>query len=69
MHAHPPTYHLHALGPQVQHMSQNCRNERMAMILQGVAVGSMIICAGAAAAHLLKELFGHSEQRGRGKTT
>lgn len=63
----PPTYQLHDLGPQAQAMAQHCKNERMAMTLQYVAVGSMIVMAGAAAAHLLKNLFGHSEQHGRPK--
>ncbi len=35
------------------------------MTLQYVAIGSMIIMAGAAAANLMKELFGHTERRGR----
>ena len=39
-------------------MSRNCNNERMAMILETVAVGSMIIMAGAAASQVLREAFG-----------
>jgi hypothetical protein len=54
----PPTYNLHELGPQAQMMSKNCNNERMAMVLQYVAIGSMIVMAGAAASRLLKEVFG-----------
>ena len=54
----PPTYNLHELGPQAQMMSKNCNNDRIAMILQYVALGSMIIMAGAAASRLLKEVFG-----------
>ena len=42
----PPTYHLNDLGPQAQAMSRNCNNERLAMILQYVALGSMIIMTG-----------------------
>ena len=66
----PPTYHLHDLGPQAQMMSKNCNNERMAMILQYVAIGSMIVMAGAAPSQLLKEVFGspgsgHSQGRSR----
>jgi hypothetical protein len=53
----PPTYHLHELGPQAQLMSRNCNNERLAMVLQYVAIGSMIIMAGAAARQLLKDTF------------
>ncbi len=62
----PPTYYLHDLGPQAQTMAKNCTNERMAMILQYVAIGSMIIMAGAAAAHIMKDLL-HTEHRGRSK--
>ena len=63
----PPTYYLHDLGPQAQMMAKNCNNERMAMTLQYVALGSMIIMAGAAAAHILKDLFGHTGHQGRAK--
>jgi hypothetical protein len=63
----PPTYHLRDLGPEAQRMARNCNNERMAMILQSVAIGSMIIMAGAAAAHLIKDLFRHSGQDGRSR--
>ncbi len=65
----PPTYSLHDLGPQAQMMSRHCNNERLAMILQYVAIGSMIIMAGAAAAHILKDLFGHTEHHGRSPWT
>jgi hypothetical protein len=61
----PPTYNLHDLGSQAQMMARNCNNERMAMTLQYVAIGSMIIMAGAAAAHLMKEMFAHTEHHGR----
>ena len=58
-----PVYHLHDLGPQAQMMSRDCKNERMAMILQSVAIGSMIIMAGAAAAQVLREAFGSTLPR------
>jgi len=63
----PPTYDLRDLGPQAQILARNCNNERMAMTLHYVAIGSMIIMAGAAAAHLMKEMFGHTEHHGRSK--
>jgi hypothetical protein len=63
----PPTYDFRDLGPQAQMLARNCNNERMAMTLQYVAIGSMIIMAGAAAAHLMKELLGHTEHHGRSK--
>jgi hypothetical protein len=49
-------------------MSKHCNNERLAMILQYVAIGSMIIMAGAAAKQLLKDTFGDSDHtRGRSR--
>jgi len=63
----PPTYDIRDLGSQAQMLARNCNNERMAMTLQYVAIGSMIIMAGAAAAHLMKEMFGHTEHHGRSK--
>jgi len=53
----PPTHFLGDLGPQAQMMSKNCNNERMAMVLQSVALGSMIVMAGAAASHVLRDAF------------
>jgi hypothetical protein len=66
----PPTYTLNELGPQAQMMSRNCNNERMAMILQYVAIGSMIIMAGAAASQVLKDAFDpphHRRRNGRSR--
>jgi hypothetical protein len=63
----PPTYYLNELGPQAQMMAKNCSNERMAMILQSVAIGSMIIMAGAAAAQIMKDVFGHSQRQDRSR--
>jgi hypothetical protein len=57
----PPTYHLHELGPQAQMMSRNCSNERLAMVLQYVAIGSMIIMTGVAAGQVLKDVFGKAD--------
>ncbi len=64
---HPPTYHLHELGPQAQMMSKNCSNERLAMVMQYVALGCMIVMTGIAAGQVLKEAFGPSDARGRGR--
>ena len=64
----PPTYHLEDLGTQAQSMAKNCGNERMAMIMQYVALGSMIVMAGVAASKVLREAFGppgHSQGPGR----
>jgi hypothetical protein len=57
----PPTHYLHDLGPQAQMMSKHTGNERMAMVLQYVAVGSMIVMAGVAASRLLREAFGSTD--------
>lgn len=64
----PPTYHLSDLGPQAQMMSKNCGSERMAMILQSISIGCMIVMAGVAAAQVLKDAFGENDhpRRGRG---
>jgi hypothetical protein len=48
-------------------MSKECKSDRMAMILQYVAIGSMIIMAGAAASQVLKDAFGGPD-RGKGKS-
>lgn len=42
-------------------MSKHTGNERMAMVLQYVAVGSMIVMAGVAASRLLREAFGSTD--------
>lgn len=68
----PPTYHFNDLGNQAQTMSRNCNNERVAMILQYVALGSMIIMTGIAASQVLRDVFGDrsgagSEPRDRGR--
>jgi hypothetical protein len=62
-----PIYNLRDLGPQAQHMAKNCNNERLAMTLQYVAIGSMIIMATATAAHIFKDLLRDTERHGRSK--
>ena len=63
----PPTYDLRDLGPQAQRMARDCKNERLAITMQYVALGSMIIMAGAAGVHLMKEMFSHTEHHVRSK--
>ena len=63
----PPTYHLNDLAPQAQMMARNCDNQRLAMILQYVALGSMIIMTGVAATQVLKDVFG-AGHRDRGRS-
>lgn len=49
-------------------MARNCPNDRMAMILQYVALGSMIIMTGVAASQVLKDVFGKPDrERGRSR--
>jgi len=63
----PPVYHFHDLGTQAQMMSRNCNNERLAMVLQYVAVGCMITMTGIAASQVLRDAFG-SPNRDRGRS-
>lgn len=64
----PPTYQFQDLGLQAQSMAKNCGNERMAMVMQYVALGSMIVMAGVAASQVLREAFGSSgHDRGRSR--
>jgi hypothetical protein len=61
----PPLYHLSDLGTQAQTMARNCDNQRLAMTLQYVALGSMIVMTGIAAAQILKDCFGTRNDHGR----
>jgi hypothetical protein len=66
----PPTYHFRDLGNQAQMMSRHCENERMAMTLQYVALGSMIVMTGYAASQILRDVFGdrgHDHGHGRSR--
>jgi hypothetical protein len=60
-------YHLRDLGPQAQQLAKHCNNERLAITLQCVAVGSMIVMATTAAANLIKDLLRNTETYGRSK--
>jgi hypothetical protein len=64
----PPIFSFHDLGPQAQMMSKNCNDERVAMILQYVALGSMILMTGLAASQVLREAFGSDRDPGRGRS-
>lgn len=55
----PPTHLLNQLGPHAQLMAKQAGNERMAMILNYVALGSMIVMTGYAASQMLRDAFGH----------
>lgn len=58
----PPTFMLHALRALTRTMSKNCQDDRMAMILKNVALGSLILTTGFAANRVLKELGGGGMQ-------
>jgi len=58
----PPTYSFDAIGDQAKFLAKQCGNERMAMVLQYVALGSMIIMAGYTASKILNKSFGHLDQ-------
>ncbi len=63
----PPTYHFNQLGSQAQMMAKDCGNQRLALILQYVALGSMIVMTGYAATQMMRDAFGHLDHdRGRG---
>jgi hypothetical protein len=65
----PPIYQLHELGPQAQMMAKNCNNERMAMVLQSISIGAIVVMAGVAASQLLREVFGPpGSERGQGRS-
>ena len=50
-------------------LSRNCENERLAMALQYVALGSMIVMTGYAASEILKDVFGdRGHDRGHGRS-
>ena len=66
----PPIHNPHNLGTQAQQaqdMANRCKNERLAITLQCVAIGSMIVMAAASAAHVIKDLFRSNERHGRSK--
>jgi len=64
----PPTIPFQSLGNQAQFMSRQCGNERLAMILQYVALGSFIAMTGFTASKILKDVFDPPENhRGQGR--
>lgn len=48
---------LNALGTQARMLGRNCKDERMAMTLQCIGVGCMLVVTATALAHLYKELI------------
>ena len=64
----PPIYNFRDLGAQAQMMSKQCNDQRLAMLVQYVALGSMIVMAGVAAGQVLKEAFGsRNDEQGRSR--
>ena len=64
----PPTYHFEDLSAQARSMAKDCGNERLAMILQYVTLGSMIVMTGIAASKVLRDVFGPTDRcRGGGR--
>jgi hypothetical protein len=63
----PPIRFFNDLGPQAQMMAKNCSNERLALIMQYVALCSMIVMTGVAASQVMREAFG-APNRGRGRS-
>jgi len=49
---------FHRLGPQAQDMAKNCNNEKLALVFQYVAIGSMIVMGFAGLAHIVKDIGG-----------
>ena len=57
----PSNFLFRFLGFQGRSMSRNCKDERMAMLLKNVAIGSLIIVTGITANQVLDELFGRPD--------
>lgn len=53
-----PSHNPEHVAHMANSMSQHCKNEKLAMTLQYVAIGSMVCMALASAVHLVKDLFG-----------
>lgn len=54
----PPLYHLQDLGTQAHQMSRGSNSPRVAMVLEYVSLGSMIVMTGVAASQVLRDAFG-----------
>jgi hypothetical protein len=64
----PPTLLFSELGSQAKMMSKECQSQRMAIMLNYVAIGCMILMTGLTASQVLREAFGSQDQdqkRGR----
>jgi len=63
----PPVYDLKDVGQQAQEMANKTKNERVALTLQCVAIGSMIVMAAATTAHVIKDLFRNINRHDRSR--
>jgi hypothetical protein len=63
----PPPINIRDVGREAERMAKDCKNERLVMTMKYVALCSMIVMAGAAGVHLMKEMFGHTEHHGRSR--
>lgn len=52
----PPTYLFHVLSSQTKQLARDCKDERLALLLKQVALGSLILMTGFAAKQVLKEV-------------
>jgi hypothetical protein len=62
-----PHYDLKDIAPQAHEMANKTKNERVALTLQCVAIGSMIVMAAATAAHVIKDLFRNTNRHDRSR--
>lgn len=63
-----PSVPFQSLGHQAQNMARHCGNDRTAMILNYVALGSFIVMTGFTAAKVLREVFPDPDKgHGRGR--
>lgn len=66
----PPYCDISDLPNQAQMFARNCNNEKLAMTMQYVALGSMVCIAGVGVAHMIQDLFRehyHEPTRGMGR--
>jgi hypothetical protein len=61
-----PQDKFHDLRPD-PNVLKSVKGERLAMTLQCIAVGSMLVLAMAKASHVIRDLFHRSEHHGRSK--
>ncbi len=63
--ASPSPQNLREFGERAQELAERCKNERLAMTMQYVALGSMILMGLASAVHVFKDLVRVNEHPSR----